>query len=350
QEELHNNIIDRGLKKVCEANLMRAEKVAEELEWPVTTTVLVGKPFAKVLDYVVEKEPELLVVGRYGAHHVEGADMGSQAHNLLRLAPCNILLVGATSAKPYDIPVIEEYEEEPLEWDDEAIKLILRAPPFAQSMAKASVEEFAREHGHERVTMTFLQEALRGVLPASARHLMGLEYQDRRIIGAREAARSPIEEFAPHESNFRWTEGARRRVNERVPAFVRPIAMLSIERYAREKGLVEIDEELCKKVARQLGYEPDGDGPVSPLHWTEEGEKRLARVPAFERAMVKEMVESMARADGHSEIDFEIADQMLAKIRSYYEAAMAGGSSFFADMAEMKRRVEEEARKDGYEV
>ena len=33
QEELHNNIIDRGLKTVCEANLMRAEQVALEEGW-----------------------------------------------------------------------------------------------------------------------------------------------------------------------------------------------------------------------------------------------------------------------------------------------------------------------------
>lgn len=349
QEELHNNIIDRGLKKVCEANLMRAERVAAELGWPVETTVLVGKPFSKILDRVEATDPDVLVVGRYGAHHVEGADMGSQAENLLRLAPCNVLMVGAAEARPYDIPVIEEYEEEPLAWDDEAIKLVLRAPPFAQGMAKASVEELARSKGHERVTLEFLQGVLKGILPASARHLMGLEYQDRKIIGARQSARSPIEEYAPHESTFRWTEGARRRIEERVPTFVRPIAMLAIERYAREKGLETIDEDVCKRVARHLGYEPDGDEPA-PMQWTPEGERRLGKVPAFEREMVKGMVESMARADGHAEITFEVADAMLGKVKSYYEAAMAGGTGFFADMAEMQQRVAEEARRDGYEL
>jgi hypothetical protein len=179
---------------------------------------------------------------------------------------------------------------------------------------------------------------------------MGLEHEDRKIAAARKLARSPIEEYAPHESGFRWTEEARRRIEERVPAFVRPIAMLAIERYAREKGLSEIDVEVTKKVARQLGYEPEDNAELATVSWTPEGEKRLARVPAFEREMVKEMVENMARADGHTEITFEVADAALAKIRSYYEAAMAGGTGFFADMAELKKRVEEEARKDGYEL
>jgi nucleotide-binding universal stress UspA family protein len=348
QEELHNNIIDRGLKKVCEANLMRAEAVAADYGWPIEVEVLVGKPFSKVMDHIEATDPDLLVFGRYGAHHVEGADLGSQAENLLRLAPCNILIVGAADAKPYDIPVIEEYEEQPLEWDDEAIKMVLRAPPFAQGMAKASVEEYVRENGYNRVTMEILQGALKGVLPASARHLMGLEHQDRKIIGARESARSPIEEYAPHESAFKWTDEARKRVEERVPAFVRPIAMLAMERYAREKGLEKIDIEVTKKVARQLGYEPEDGEDFAALTWTAEGEKRLQKVPAFEREMVKAMVESMARADGHTEITFEVADATLTKIKSYYEAAMAGGTGFFADMAEMQKRIEAEARKDGY--
>ncbi len=350
QEELHNNIIDRGLKKVCEANLMRAEAVAADYGWPIEVEVLVGKPFSKILDCIEETDPDLLVIGRYGAHHVEGADMGSQSENLLRQAPCNVLMVGATDAKPYDIPVIEEYEEEPLEWDDEAIKLVLRAPPFAQGMAKASVEEFAREQGHERVTLELLQGALKGLLPPSAKHVMGLEHEDRRIIGARKLARSPIEEYAPHESAFQWTEEARQRVEEKVPAFVRPIAMLAMERYAREKGLEEIDVEVTKKVASQLGYEPAEGEEAAAVSWTTEGEERLKKVPAFEREMVKEMVESMARADGHTEITFDVADETLTKIKSYYESAMAGGTDFFADIAEMKQRVEEEARKDGYEL
>ncbi len=350
QEELHNNIIDRGLKKVCEANLMRAEAVAAELGYPIHTEVLVGKPFAKVLDYVQTVNADLLVTGRYGAHHVEGADLGSQADNLLHLADCNVLLVGAVDAKPYDIPVIEDYEEQPLEWTDEALKLILRAPPFAQGMAKVSVEEYAREAGYEVVTLELLHGALGGLLPASAKHLMGLEAEDRSVAVARKSARSPIEEYAPHESTYRWTDGARRRVEERVPAFVRPIAILAIERYAREKQIDEITEEVAKEVARRLGYEPDGAETPAPMTWTPEATARLSRVPSFERDMVREMVETIARTDGHSEISYEVADATLGKVRAYYEAAMAGGTGFFTDMAEAKAKVAEVAARDGYDL
>ena len=46
QEELHNNIIDKGLLKLCKANIKRAEVMAEEFpEVEVETQILIGKPF-----------------------------------------------------------------------------------------------------------------------------------------------------------------------------------------------------------------------------------------------------------------------------------------------------------------
>lgn len=354
QEELHNNIIDRGLKKVCEANLLRAERVAAEEGVAITTQVLVGKPFVKILDHIAETGPTLLVIGRYGAHHVAGADMGSHAENLMRLAPCSVLLVGAVDAKPYDVPTLDEYEETPLEWDAEAIQLVLRAPPFAQGMTKAAVEEYARKAGYTRVTLDLLNTVLKGLLPPATRHLMGLE-QDlgRKISEARKLARSPIEEFSPHETVFKWSEEARRRLNERVPTFIRPMAMLAIERYAREKGLDTVTEEVMIEVAQRLGYAADdGDGALAtagaavaqdvgaphreaptPVTWTPEGEERLKRVPPFEREMVRQMVESMARAEGHTTITFHVADATLKKIKEFYTAQSEGAAGYLRELA-----------------
>jgi nucleotide-binding universal stress UspA family protein len=340
QEELHNNIIDRGLKKVCEANLLRAESVAEEAGVPITTEVLVGKPFAKILDTCEEGDYDLLVIGRWGAHHVEGADMGSNTDNLLRMSPCNLLIVGAADARPFDIPTLEEYEEEPLEWDDDALKLILRAPPFAQAMAKASVEEYARNEGHERITLDLLYGALKGILPPAAKHVMGIEREDRKLAEARAKARSPIEEHVPHERSFPWTDEALERVNNRVPPFIRPMAMLAMERYAREKRLEKVTLDVTIEVARRLGYAGD-DGQADELSWTDEALERLARVPKFERQMVREMVESLAREAGHSTVNYDVADEMLGKIRALWEAEGEGAFGFFKDLG--SRSADEES-------
>ncbi len=332
QEELHNNIIDRGLKKVCEANLMRAEKVAAEEGVPITTEVLVGKPFAKIIDVCERDDYDLTLIARWGAHHVEGADMGSNTDNLLRLIPSNLLIIGAVDAKPYDIPTLEAYEEEPLDWEDDALKLILRAPPFAQAMAKASVEEYARKEGHTRITLDLLYGALSGLLPPSAKHLMGLETEDRKLAEARTKARSPIEEYVPHERAFKWTKEALGRIEQRVPPFVRPMAMLAMERYAREKQLEEVTLEVTIEVARRLGYAGD-DGPQAAMPWTDEAMERLGRVPKFERDMVREMVESLARERGHSIITYEIADEMLKQVREMWEAQSEGAFGYFKGMA-----------------
>jgi nucleotide-binding universal stress UspA family protein len=332
QEELHNNIIDRGLKKVCEANLMRAEKVAAEEGVPITTEVLVGKPFSKIIDVCERDDYDLTIIARWGAHHVEGVDMGSNTDNLLRLIPSSLLIVGAVDAKPYDIPTLEEYEEEPLDWDDDALKLILRAPPFAQAMAKASVEEFARKEGYTHVTLDLLYGALSGLLPPSAKHLMGIETEDRKLAEARTKARSPIEEYVPHERAFRWRPEALERVNNRVPPFVQPMAMLAMERYAREKQLEEVTVEVTIEVAKRLGYAGD-DGPQAEMPWTDQALERLARVPKFERDMVREMVESLSRDAGHSAINYEVADEMLKKIREMWEAQSEGAFGYFQGMA-----------------
>ncbi len=108
QEELHNNIIDKGLLKLCQANLKRAEVMAGEFEdVEVETQVLVGKPFQSVLQWIEELEPSLLILGRHGSHRVEDTDIGSQAENLCRLAPTNVLLVGTADVRSEDIPWIE---------------------------------------------------------------------------------------------------------------------------------------------------------------------------------------------------------------------------------------------------
>src|SRR6476646_7576539 len=50
QEELHNNIIDKGLLKLSQANLKRAQVMAQEFpDAALTTQSLVGKPFQVVM-------------------------------------------------------------------------------------------------------------------------------------------------------------------------------------------------------------------------------------------------------------------------------------------------------------
>jgi len=147
QEELHNNIIDKGLLRLCKANIKRAMVMAAGYpEVEVETQVLVGKPFQAMLQWAEEVEPSLMVIARHGSHRIEGTDLGSQADNLVRLAPGNVLLIGTGNVKPEEIPWIDEDGETGLEWAPDAEVRILRVPPFALGIARKAVEEYVLEH------------------------------------------------------------------------------------------------------------------------------------------------------------------------------------------------------------
>src|SRR5439155_263991 len=163
QEELHNNIIDKGLLKLCQANLKRAAVMAREFpDVPLKTQILIGKPFQVIMQWAEEIKPSLLLLARHGAHRIEGTQLGSQAENLVRLAPCNVLLAGTVGIRPEDIPWIEEDGVAGLPWAPEAEVRILRVPPFAQGIARRAVEEYVLEQTHgETATVTnkWLEEA-----------------------------------------------------------------------------------------------------------------------------------------------------------------------------------------------
>jgi hypothetical protein len=108
--------------------------------------------------------------------------------------------------------------------------------------------------------------------------------------------------------------------------------MLAMERYAREKQLPEVTLDVTIQVARRLGYAGD-DGPGQELVWSEEALERLSRVPKFERQMVREMVDSLARDAGHQEVNYEIADEMLRRVRELWEAEGEGAFGYFKGMS-----------------
>ena len=170
QEELHNNIIDKGLLKLCQANLKRAEVMAQEFPGvEVKTQILVGKPFQVVLQWAEEVQPSLLVLARHGAHRVEGTDLGSQAENLVRLAALQPPAGRARRASaPRTSPGSRRTAQAGLPWAPEAEVRILRVPPFAQGIARRAVEEYVLEKSGRRDRHRHGQVARRGHREAAA--------------------------------------------------------------------------------------------------------------------------------------------------------------------------------------
>src|SRR5687767_3805403 len=147
QEELHNNIIDKGLLKLSQANIKRAQAMAQEFpDVEVKTQILIGKPFQVIMQWAEEIQPSLVLVARHGSHRIDGTELGSQSENLVRLLPHNVMLIGTTDVRPEDIPWIEEDGQTGLEWEPAAEVRILRVPPFALGIARKAVEEFVMEN------------------------------------------------------------------------------------------------------------------------------------------------------------------------------------------------------------
>ena len=265
QEELHNNIIDKGLLKLCQANLKRAEVMAQEYpDVPIKTQILIGKPFQVIMQWAEEVKPSLMVLSRHGAHRVENTELGSQAENLVRLAPCNTLLTGTQGIRPEDIPWIEEDGQAGLPWAPDAEVRILRVPPFAQGIARRAVEEYALEqNGNQPLTITnkWLDEAIKKLLPTHMQLIMGIGTAEEIVLAEVKATEQmkatkvqgydddpvpavpEIEVKCPVTGNVSrrarvvtdpivWTEEAWSRL-QLVPLIARPLARNTVERFAR---------------------------------------------------------------------------------------------------------------------
>src|SRR6266480_3610470 len=278
QEELHNNIIDKGLLKLCQANLKRAEVMAQEFPAvPLKTQILVGKPFQVVLQWAEEIKPSLLVLARHGAHRIEGTELGSQAENVLRLGPCNVLLAGTEGVRPEDIPWIEEDGVAGLPWAPEAEVRILRVPPFAQGIARRAVEEYVLEQTHGEpttVTNRWLDEAIRKLLPTHMQLIMG-------IGTAEEIALAEVK--AQEQLKATRVQG-----HDSDPQPLTP----EVEVRCPVTGAVSMRPRVA----------------TDPIVWTEEAWARLQLVPLIARPLARNTVERFARAHGIWRVTTSVMD------------------------------------------
>jgi nucleotide-binding universal stress UspA family protein len=276
QEELHNNIIDKGLLKLCQANLKRAQAMASDFpDVPITTQILVGKPFQVVLQWAEEVKPSLLVLSRHGAHRIEGTELGSQAENLVRLAACNVLLTGTTGIRPEDIPWIAEDGVASLPWAPEAEVRILRVPPFAQGIARKAVEEWVVEQGGDIVTNPRLDAAIRKLLPTHMQLIMG-------IGSAEELALAEVKA----EEQMRRTR---------------------VEGHDSDPEPVSAMVETRCPVTGRVGQRPRTAS--DPIVWTQEGWARLQLVPLIARPLARNTVERFARAHEIWRITTRVMDE-----------------------------------------
>ncbi len=155
QEKLHKEIIDSGLEKIYQDHLDTAVRMAKKEGITPSSVLLAGKAYDEILRWLKGKEVALLAIGKVGAHCVDETDIGSNAENLLRSAPCNVMLV-SRKIKP------DENQDDSLTemaWTDEAVEMLNRAPGFVRNMIRGHMEKNARNAGLTTITKQMMVEA-----------------------------------------------------------------------------------------------------------------------------------------------------------------------------------------------
>ena len=379
QEQLHEDVIDTGLAKIYHSHLEVARKIAKEDDVDLKITLLDGKAFEKIIQYVRRERPWLLVMGRIGVHSDEDMDVGSNTENLLRLAPCNILL----SSRRFT-PAIDIQAEETMTWTEEATALLNTAPEGVRGIARTTIHRWAMERGHSVITRKVIEKSMASILPEKAMRAMGIIAEEVVIekgnllesetyicrecgYAARDVEpvvcpicngpaegflkidKQAIENLAPLEGGIeeektfddlklKWTSEAKQALHGVPSGYQRRRARAQIEKSVRVRKLPAITRELVLEVAGDIIEETKNLEERGPLkketvfgaesvleqhviqdgafRWTASAVARLNRVPeGFMRDRTKERVENCAKGKSVDLITLEIAEEGIAESR-----------------------------------
>jgi nucleotide-binding universal stress UspA family protein len=370
QEQLHEEVIDTGLAKIYQSHLEVARQVAHEAGVDLKITMLDGKAFERILRHASQRDPWLLVLGRVGVHSDERMDIGATTENLLRLAPCNVLI---TSQKFY--PPMDVKAEASIAWTPEAEARMERVPGFVKAMARTAVLRFALERGHSVITNSVIEQVMDIFMPRrtaektqdlamelaveSIRAGRGpvyicrtcghtvrdaepvvcvvcgadrarFEKLDNVTVEALAASEGALQEEEAFDGlTLRWTDEANRILRLVPSGYIRRRAKARIEKAARVQATQIIGKELAWPIAAevledQMGMQ-DRDTMTPEQHllratratgraddlftWTEEAEARLNRVPeGYMRTMTKKRIEEEAARRATREITLEVVE------------------------------------------
>ena len=283
QNQLHEEIIDTGLAQIYQSHLDVAETMATEVGVELTKTLLDGKAFQKVLDHARKIDPWMLVIGRIGVHSDENeTGLGSNAENLLRSCPCDLLL---TTRLEY--PELDVKAEESIRWTPEAEERFKRVPEQVRGIARTALYRLAVEQGHSVISSDVLDEAMDRYMPKyTARETEALAEQ----VGLQLARSRPT--FICRKCGVTSAE----------PDPVRCSVCGS-------QSFEQITEEMLERIAEMEGgleVETTYDG--RKLKWTADARLALKTIEdLYRRRRAKARIEKKARMSKLPTVTFEFA-------------------------------------------
>jgi nucleotide-binding universal stress UspA family protein len=291
QEKLHEEIIDTGLAKIYQAHLEVARQVAKEEGVDLKITLLDGKAFQKVLAYANQTRPWLLVMGRIGVHSEAGMDMGATTENILRTAPCNILVVSRTH-----VPAVDITAHASIEWTPDAETKMERVPSFVRGVATTAILRWALERGHSIITPSVINSAMGDILPPDAAQAMGYVAEELAIDKDRLA--EGITFICPDCGHA---------VRDVRPA-------LCIVCRIDGADFEQIDRAALEAIGKlnQGALEEEETFDGKRLIWTSAAKQILRRVPSgYNRRRSKARIEKTARVRGIKTIDRDFTVEMV---------------------------------------
>lgn len=333
QEKLHEEIIDSGLAKIYQSHLDISREIAQAEQTDVKTTLLDGKAFEKIIQYVRKDVPALLIVGRIGVHSDDDMDVGSNTENLLRSAPCNVLV----SNRKY-VPPIDTQAEYTIAWTEEALRRMEKIPVFARGVAKTAIHRYAIEKGHTIISNTVVDAAVGHILPKGAMDAM------RALGGSLEAAGIDRDKMQADQAVTKdlmgpTLSGIMTQIVEEKPKEINASTQAYLDRMSQTyfvcdgcgyigKGetpvkcpvcnadgtrFKQVDKKVFEVAATAEGeLETDVAYDDVPIQWTKDAKEAIRAVPAgFQRRRAKARIEKSARKLGMTTITLEYAAPMI---------------------------------------
>ncbi|MEE8125807.1 MAG: universal stress protein [Nitrospirales bacterium] len=336
QEKLHEEVIDSGLAKIYQSHLDVSRDVAQDEGADIKTTLLDGKAFEKLIQYVRKEQPWLLIVGRIGVHSDDDMDIGSNAENLLRSAPCNILI----SNRKF-VPPIDTQAEYTIAWTEEALRRMEKIPVFARGVAKTAIHRYAIEKGHTIISNSIVDDAVGDILPAGAMDAM------KSLGGTLDAAgidRNTMQADNQVAQDLMGStmSGMMSQVVEEKPVAANPLSAGNqsyLDRMSRDyyvcggcgyigKGaqpvlcpvcgldgaqFKQVDKSIFEAAAKaEGGLETEIAYDDIPMQWTKDAREAIRAVPAgFQRRRAKAKIEKTARKLGMTTITLEYSAPMI---------------------------------------
>ncbi len=333
QEKLHEEIIDSGLAKIYQSHLDISRELAQAENTDIKTTLLDGKAFEKVIQYVRKEPPWLLIVGRIGVHSDDDMDIGSNTENLLRAAPCHVLI-----SNRKHVPPIDTQAEYTIAWTEEALARMEKIPVFARGVAKTAIHRYAIEKGHTIISNTVIDAAVGHILPKGAMDAMKALGSSLSAAGIDRNKMQADEAVAKDLMGSTLSGMMTEIVQEKAPT-VNASTQAYLDRMSQNyfvcdgcgyigKGdmpvkcpvcgaegarFKQVDKSIFEAAAKAEGtLETELAYDDVPMQWTKDAKEAIRAVPAgFQRRRAKAKIEKTARKLGMTTITLEYAAPMI---------------------------------------